>query len=62
MPNHVTNRVWFTGDPVDVWAALRSFTDDEGYVDFERVLPMPEELRGDAYLAPPGSPRGACGV
>lgn len=42
MPNHVTNQVWFSGNPESI-ARLQAFvcTEDNPF-DFEKIVPMPE--------------------
>lgn len=44
MPNHITNRLTFSGDP-DVIATLRkSIRNERSVIDFEKIVSMPEEL------------------
>lgn len=47
MPNHVRTKVYFDGDPEDICAMLENIRGDENYpcIDFNRIIPMPEELR-----------------
>ena len=47
MPNHVTNRISFRGDPEAIHRMLEAVkNDEEGYgsIDFNKILPMPKEL------------------
>ena len=47
MPNHVTNRIKFSGDPKRIRAIMEGIKHDEmglGSVDFNKVIPMPESL------------------
>ena len=47
MPNHVTNRIKFSGDPERIRAIMEGIKHDEmglGSVDFNKVIPMPESL------------------
>lgn len=54
MPNHVTNRIKITGDPDAVKHILNKIKSDEfgvGTVDFEKIIPMPENIfRGNLGL------------
>ncbi len=54
MPNHVTNRIKITGDPDTVKHILNKIKSDEfgvGTVDFEKIIPMPENIfRGNLGL------------
>jgi len=64
MPNHVTNRVTFDGDPEMVKRlreAIASPLDPDKLIDFKEIIPMPtclENLHGDGrnhlYRIPPG--------
>ena len=47
MPNHVTNRISFRGDPEAIHRMLEAVkNDEEGYgsIDFNKIIPMPPEL------------------
>lgn len=47
MPNHVTNRIKFSGDSKRIRAIMEAIKHDEmglGSVDFNKVIPMPESL------------------
>ena len=47
MPNHVTNRIKFSGEPERIKAIMEAIKHDEmglGSVDFNKVIPMPESL------------------
>lgn len=47
MPNHVTNRISFRGDPEAIHRMLEAVkNDEEGYgsIDFNKIIPMPQEL------------------
>ncbi len=46
MPNHITNILKVTGSPEDVAACLESIRggEDEQYIDFNKIKPMPETL------------------
>ena len=48
MPNDVKNRIWFGGPWEKVQAVLRQIAvediDWEGTIDFNKIIPMPEEL------------------
>lgn len=47
MPNHVTNRIKFSGESEKIRALMESIKNDEiglGSVDFNKVIPMPESL------------------
>ncbi len=47
MPNHVTNRIKFSGEPERIRAIMEKIKHDEmglGSVDFNKVIPMPESL------------------
>ena len=47
MPNHVTNRISFRGDPEAIRRMLEAVkNDEEGYgsIDFNKIIPMPPEL------------------
>lgn len=47
MPNHVTNRIYFRGDPEAIHRMLEAIkNDEEGYgsIDFNKIIPMPKEL------------------
>lgn len=47
MPNHITNRIKFLGEPERIRAIMEAIKHDEmglGSVDFNKVIPMPESL------------------
>lgn len=47
MPNYVRNRVFFEGDPGEIRRMLESIREEElglGSIDFQKILPMPQEL------------------
>ena len=45
MPNHVTTEISITGPRADQLALVEAIKGDESAVDFNRILPMPPELR-----------------
>jgi hypothetical protein len=50
MPNHVTSRVWVRGDADELQKFVRKYIatkeDGELHLDFNKVIPMPEPLKG----------------
>ena len=51
MPNHVTNRIQFTGDQRRIEQIYEDIKNDKeglGSIDFNKVIPMPEELNSDS--------------
>ena len=51
MPNHVENRIEYSGDARQIRTMLESIKTDEygiGTVDFNKIIPMPESLNIEA--------------
>ena len=51
MPNHVENRIEYSGDARQIKAMLESIKNDEygiGTIDFNKIIPMPESLHIEA--------------
>ncbi|MBQ9461516.1 MAG: hypothetical protein IJU51_06335 [Clostridia bacterium] len=51
MPNHITNRIKLIGEPSEVRKVMEAVKNDEvglGSLDFEKVIPMPEDV-DDSY-------------
>ena len=51
MPNHVENRIEFSGDTLQIKAMLETIKNDEygiGTIDFNKIIPMPESLNIEA--------------
>ena len=48
MPNWCFNRVTFTGTSGDIENLVAQLESDESHFDFNKVIPMPEELRHNA--------------
>ena len=48
MPNHVINRLTLTGSKENVeklLMSIRNTEDEREYIDFNKIIPMPEELK-----------------
>lgn len=51
MPNHVVNKVYFDGEQKTIDTLLETIKPDTGNlgeIDFEKIIPMPEELHCEA--------------
>ena len=48
MPNHVTNKIRFNGSKEDVERIMAFVKSDESEFDFNKIIPMPEELNVEA--------------
>ena len=55
MPNHITNRIKLIGEPQEVSRVLEAVRNDKygiGTIDFEKIIPMPEDIyRGNVGAA-----------
>lgn len=55
MPNHITNRIKLIGEPQEVSRVLEAVKNDKyglGTIDFEKIIPMPEDIyRGNVGAA-----------
>lgn len=49
MPNHIHNKIEFFGKETDVKAITDFIKDAEGNFDFNKIIPMPEELNIDIH-------------
>lgn len=48
MPNHITNRIQFSGKREDIDRVLALIKGDNECIDFEKIIPMPNNIyRGD---------------
>lgn len=45
MPNHVTNKIQFYGEQENINKVLELIKGEERCIDFEKIVPMPEELK-----------------
>lgn len=49
MPNHVINKVYFTGEQEAIDTLLKTIKGEgENWIDFEKIIPMPAELHCEA--------------
>ena len=51
MPNHVQNKIVFSGDQKQITAMMKKIQNDEfgfGTIDFNKIIPMPESLKIEA--------------
>lgn len=58
MPNHITNRIQFSGKREDIDRVLALIKGDNECIDFEKIIPMP--ITSIAEISTKG--RGLCTV
>ena len=44
MPNHVTNQIEFYGNQKNINKVFELIKGDNGYIDFNKIIPMPKSL------------------
>ena len=44
MPNHVTNQIEFYGNQKNINKVFELIKGDNGYIDFNKIIPMPKTL------------------